>query len=120
MEIVLAQLLGEEVDGSTGYPGPLDASAEVLGVAAPGGGADDSPGRRSVTLWEGARRLPYFFSYGPMPSQKRAVLCPQCALEHANEPEKMLAHYTAERTVMCVRCGILIGPINEEEGAQGE
>jgi hypothetical protein len=69
-----------------------------------------------MSLWEGARRLPYFFSYGPDDSTKRAVMCPQCVLEHIeDEPEKIKAHYQIDRSVMCGRCGILIGPINEEE-----
>lgn len=68
-------------------------------------------------LWEGARRLPYFFSYGhPDGAGSRDILCPQCALEHADvKVEKLRAHYHADRTLMCARCGILIGPISNEE-----
>jgi hypothetical protein len=68
-------------------------------------------------LWEGARRLPYFFSYGqPEGNGRRAVMCPQCCLEHIeNEPEMLRAHYCVNRSVMCGRCGILIGPANDEE-----
>lgn len=67
-----------------------------------------------MSLWEGARRLPYFFSYASG-TGKQAVMCPQCVLEHMNEPERLTAHYNIDRTAMCVRCGILIGPIEEEE-----
>lgn len=69
-----------------------------------------------MTLWEGARRLPYFYSWGDSDSTKRAVICPQCALEHIErEPEMLQAHYAVNRSIMCGRCGILIGPINDEE-----
>jgi hypothetical protein len=65
-------------------------------------------------LWEGARRLPYFFTWehgeGP-----RYILCPQCALQHADAPERLEAHYHVSRSVMCARCGILLGPTNDEE-----
>ena len=68
-------------------------------------------------LWEGARRLPYFFSWGAPHETggRRTVLCPQCALENVDDPEYMRAHYHVSRSVMCVRCSILIGPVNEEE-----
>ncbi len=67
-------------------------------------------------FWEGARRLPYFFTWGqPGVSGQRAVLCPQCAQEHIHEPEMMQAHYYVNRTLMCGRCGILIGPAGEGE-----
>jgi hypothetical protein len=59
-------------------------------------------------LWEGARRLPYFYSY------EQFVVCPQCALEHVQD-EKLTPHYHINRSAMCARCGILVGPINEEE-----
>ena len=71
--------------------------------------------RQMPELWEGSRRLPYFFSYGHDDSSKRAVLCPQCSLEHVDAPEMLRAHYHVSRSIMCVRCGILIGPVNEEE-----
>ncbi len=65
-----------------------------------------------MTLWEGARRLPYFFAFGV--GAARYVYCPQCALEHVQDVS-LIPHYTTIRSVMCCRCGILIGPINEEE-----
>lgn len=70
-----------------------------------------------MTLWEGARRLPYFWSYGqPAGDGMRSVVCPQCALEQIEkEPEMLRAHYAVNRSVMCSRCGILIGPISDEE-----
>jgi hypothetical protein len=70
-----------------------------------------------VTLWEGARRLPYFYSWGdPDSSTTRSVICPQCALEHIEkDPEMLQAHYAVNRSIMCGRCGILIGPTNDEE-----
>lgn len=71
----------------------------------------------SAHLWEGSRRLPYFFSYGqPDGEGRRAVLCPQCVLVHVEkEPQYVQAHFHISRSVMCGACGILIGPINEEE-----
>ena len=70
-----------------------------------------------MTLWEGARRLPYFWSYGtPDGAGDRMVVCPQCALDKIeNAPETLRAHYAANRSIMCARCGVLIGPINKEE-----
>jgi hypothetical protein len=70
-----------------------------------------------MTLWEGARRLPYFFSYGqPGGGQRRSVICPQCAIEQFEKDAEMIrAHYSVNRSIMCARCGILIGPINDEE-----
>jgi hypothetical protein len=75
-----------------------------------------------MSLWEGARRLPYYFSYPqemlfPMSGDtyvEQFVLCPQCSLEHVGE-EKLTAHYTTLRSVMCARCAILMGPINKAE-----
>jgi hypothetical protein len=73
-------------------------------------------------LWEGARRLPYFFSCEqPEREGRRAVMCPQCSLEHLEkEPEMLRAHYSVNRSVMCRRCGILIGPMNDEEMVEYE
>jgi hypothetical protein len=68
-----------------------------------------------MTLWEGARRLPYFFSSVEEVLGGKAVFCPQCVLESLPEQRKVTAHYHVNRSVMCVRCGILIGPINDEE-----
>jgi hypothetical protein len=70
-----------------------------------------------VTLWEGSRRLPYFWSYGqPNGAGQRSVICPQCVLEHVEkDPEMLRAHYAVNRSIMCARCGILIGPITNEE-----
>lgn len=68
-----------------------------------------------MTLWEGARRLPYFFTWveaGAIP--RTWIMCPQCALEHQGE-EQLAPHYTTLRSVMCCRCGILMGPINMAE-----
>lgn len=62
-------------------------------------------------LAEGAERLPYFFAH------VTAVLCPKCA-EDAPEPEKLNAVYTASRLYMCGRCGIYIGPTDEEEAGR--
>lgn len=82
-------------------------------------------------LWEGARRLPYFFTYSTTETvpegnegltkeeAKRWVLCPQCALEHVQD-EKLTTHYTALRSVMCCRCGIVMGPINKAEMEAGD
>jgi hypothetical protein len=67
-----------------------------------------------MTLWEGARRLPYFFSLDEEVLGGQPVLCPQCALEHVGQ-EQLRAHYAVNRSIMCIRCGILIGPINDEE-----
>lgn len=68
-------------------------------------------------LWEGARRLPYFFSYGGNTSHspRRAIMCPQCVLERLADHEMLQPHYHVSRSVMCSRCNILIGPINDEE-----
>jgi hypothetical protein len=70
-----------------------------------------------MTLWEGARRLPYFWSYGdPERVGRREVVCPQCALEQIEKAPQMLrAHYAVNRSIMCARCMIVIGPINDEE-----
>ena len=66
--------------------------------------------------WEGARRLPYFYSTGPNNLERRPIVCPQCILYVVLEdPEDLRGHYHVSRSVMCGRCGILIGPINEEE-----
>lgn len=67
-----------------------------------------------VDLWEGARRLPYFYTY--VDDTKEWVLCPQCALEHQGE-ENLTAQYTTLRSLMCCRCGILMGPINRAEAS---
>jgi hypothetical protein len=61
-------------------------------------------------LWEGARRLPYFYVYGP----GGWIMCAQCALEHRGD-EQLVAQYTTLRSLMCCRCGILLGPINKAE-----
>ncbi len=76
-----------------------------------------------MSLWEGARRLPYFFTIagGWEGGEADFVLCPQCALEHVEEPEPLIARYTTIRSVMCCRCGIVMGPINKAEmEADGE
>ena len=74
-----------------------------------------------MSLYEGARRLPYFWSWGNAESGKRAVLCPQCALEHTEkDPEMLQAHYAVNRSIMCGRCGILIGPTTDEEMVEYE
>lgn len=75
-----------------------------------------------MTLWEGARRLPYFFSYGqPNGDARRSVLCPQCALQPMSaEPEMLQAHYSVNRTVMCARCSIVIGPASDAEMVEYE
>jgi hypothetical protein len=70
-----------------------------------------------MTLWEGARRLPYFFSCEEE-GQPAWVVCPQCALQYVGD-DRLTPIYTASRSFMCARCGILVGPINEEE-AEGE
>lgn len=75
-----------------------------------------------MTLWEGARRLPYFFTQEaemvwPVSEKtevREFIFCPQCALEHQGD-EKLKPHYTTIRSVMCCRCGILMGPINKAE-----
>lgn len=74
-----------------------------------------------MTLWDGARRLPYFFAYreGFRTDEKEWVLCPQCALEHVQD-EKLTAHYTTLTSVMCCRCGIVMGPINQAEMEKAE
>jgi hypothetical protein len=73
-------------------------------------------------LWEGGRRLPYFFTYtadeygatdGDV-KQREWVLCPQCALEHVGD-HLLAPHYTTLRSVMCCRCCIVMGPINQAE-----
>jgi hypothetical protein len=75
-------------------------------------------------LWEGARRLPYFFTVkttAVVPEgnegltkdvQEDWIFCPQCALAHAPEAEP---HYVTLRSLMCCRCGVLMGPINKAE-----
>lgn len=82
-------------------------------------------------LWQGARRLPYFFTYTTTETipwgneglfreiPKEWVLCPQCALEHAQD-ERITARYTTIRSAMCCRCGIVMGPINQSEMEAGE
>lgn len=70
----------------------------------------------SALPWEGARRLPYFFSHGADNIETRKVVCPQCVLTViVGDPEHIRPHYHVNRSVMCGRCGILIGPINDEE-----
>jgi len=68
-------------------------------------------------LWDGVRRLPYFFAFGePSEDKPRTILCPQCALEHVErDPNRVHAYYHVSRSIMCARCGIVIGPINKEE-----
>jgi hypothetical protein len=67
-------------------------------------------------LWDGARRLPYFFTVDDDPRENRAwIFCPQCALQHINNGDRLAAHYTTLRSVMCCRCGIVMGPINKAE-----
>jgi hypothetical protein len=74
-------------------------------------------------LWEGARRLPYFYTVAVQQSDSRIlesdppkewVFCTQCALEHRGEDE-LKPQYTTLRSLMCCRCGILMGPINRAE-----
>ena len=77
-------------------------------------------------LWDGARRLPYFFTYRttefvPEGNEglsredvKEWVLCPQCALEHVGD-DLLSPQYTTLRSVMCCRCCIVMGPINKAE-----
>lgn len=81
-----------------------------------------------MSLWEGARRLPYFYTYpveecgadGLGVTIRPYVVCPQCALEHVQD-EKLEPHFTTIRSVMCCRCGIVMGPINKAEmEADGE
>lgn len=66
-------------------------------------------------LWTGARRLPYFYTL-PSAIGDNTVVCPQCAMEYQGD-ERLSAQYTVVRSVMCVRCGILMGPINESEAS---
>lgn len=71
-------------------------------------------------LWEGARRLPYFFTRS-RPGGDPWILCPQCALEQIEKlPQSLRAFYALNRQVMCARCGILIGPMNDEEMVEYE
>lgn len=68
-------------------------------------------------LWEGARRLPYFFTVHtqePDDSESEWIMCPQCAMEQ-RDTGRLTAQYTTLRTLMCCRCGILMGPINRAE-----
>ncbi len=79
-----------------------------------------------MTLWDGARRLAYFFTYaveepatdGAGMTTKEYVLCPQCTLEH--QGEFLTAYYTTLTSVMCCRCGIVMGPINQAEMEKAE
>jgi hypothetical protein len=60
-------------------------------------------------LWEGARRLPYFFTW------QSWILCPQCVLQRVIDNVPPVPHFHVSRSVMCARCSIVIGPINDEE-----
>jgi hypothetical protein len=64
------------------------------------------------SLWEGSRRLPYFYTY--LFEEKEWVLCPQCALEHVGD-YLLAPRFTTLRSVMCCRCCIVMGPINKAE-----
>ena len=63
-----------------------------------------------TNLWKGARRLPYFYTV----LGDNNIVCPQCALEHLGA-EELEPRYVAARSLMCCRCGILMGPINKAE-----
>lgn len=65
---------------------------------------------------EGARRLVYFYSVSRVETGKRAVVCPDCYADTPLENAAWVrAHYTADRTLRCSSCLIVIGPINEGE-----
>ncbi len=72
----------------------------------------------SSSLWPGARRLPYFFTFLQAAEigdiEKEWVLCPQCALEHIQDIN-LTPHFTTLRSLMCARCSIVLGPINQAE-----
>ena len=63
------------------------------------------------------RRLVYFYSVGDEGGGgKRAVLCPTCLFDGPFVPaEQLRAHYSAERTLRCSVCLIVIGPTSHEE-----
>jgi hypothetical protein len=62
-------------------------------------------------LWEGARRLPYFYVRGGW------VVCPQCALwlHEDGDAHELVPQYATLRSLMCCKCGVLLGPINQAE-----